>query len=234
MKAGHKSHNLVNVGGVFSADRTSRSIFGRTKKFSEVRSTSLMCNFGICSRFWDVIYGVRLPNGSPDLLEKFMGRISIDVLFVVLVFNFPPTAKVIWRRGHGLKSHPTDWRSRESNLRPLVYKASGLSTTPQRLLYRCLTSLQYFVSLLNKKQKFALTLKAPPAVVGTFKSCCFFKNSKSGMIFHENRLLADDSHEVSYLIFFENWERFRKFFSSAVVIGVLRVNFLFLQLNINR
>ena len=53
---------------------------------------------------------------------------------VVLVFNVPPTAKVIWRRGHGLKSHPTDWRSRESNLRPLVYKASGLSTTPQRFL----------------------------------------------------------------------------------------------------
>ena len=50
------------------------------------------------------------------------------------MFNVPPTAKVIWRRGHGLKSHPTDWRSRESNLRPLVYKASSLSTTPQRLL----------------------------------------------------------------------------------------------------
>ena len=26
------------------------------------------------------------------------------------------------------------------------------------------------------------------------------------MAFHENRLLADDSHEISYLIFFENWE----------------------------
>ena len=29
------------------------------------------------------------------------------------------------------------------------------------------------------------------------------------MKFHENRLLADESHETSYLIFFENWERFR-------------------------
>ena len=28
---------------------------------------------------------------------------------VVFVFNVPPTAKVIWRQGHGLKSHPTDW-----------------------------------------------------------------------------------------------------------------------------
>ena len=27
------------------------------------------------------------------------------------------------------------------------------------------------------------------------------------MIFHENRLLADDSHEVCYLIFLEKWER---------------------------
>ena len=30
------------------------------------------------------------------------------------------------------------------------------------------------------------------------------------MIFHENRLLADDSHLISYLIFVENWERCRK------------------------
>ena len=28
---------------------------------------------------------------------------------VAFVFNDPPTAKVIWRRGHGLKSHLTDW-----------------------------------------------------------------------------------------------------------------------------
>ena len=31
------------------------------------------------------------------------------------------------------------------------------------------------------------------------------------MIFHENRLLAYDSHEISYLIFFENKERCHKF-----------------------
>ena len=58
---------------------------------------------------------------------------SLSSAAVVVMFNIPPTAKVIWRRGHGLKSHPTNWRSRESNLRPLVYKASGLSTTPQWL-----------------------------------------------------------------------------------------------------
>ena len=27
------------------------------------------------------------------------------------------------------------------------------------------------------------------------------------MIFHENRLLADDSQVISYLIFVKNWER---------------------------
>ena len=43
------------------------------------------------------------------------------------------------------------------------------------------------------------------------------------MIFHENRLLADDSHVISYLIFVQNWERCRKNLSSAaVVIGALR------------
>ena len=40
------------------------------------------------------------------------------------------------------------------------------------------------------------------------------------MIFHENRL-ADDSHEISYLIFFR---KLRKVSCAAVVIGALRVN----------
>ena len=43
------------------------------------------------------------------------------------------------------------------------------------------------------------------------------------MIFHENRLLADDSHEIACLIFIENWERYPKMSSAAVVIGALRV-----------
>ena len=45
------------------------------------------------------------------------------------------------------------------------------------------------------------------------------------MIFHENRLLADDYHEISYLIFFRKLRRILQNFSSAaVVIGTLRVN----------
>ena len=45
-------------------------------------------------------------------------------------------------------------------------------------------------------------------------------------MFHENCLLADNYHEISYLIFFENWERCLKILSSAaVVIGALRFKF---------
>ena len=46
------------------------------------------------------------------------------------------------------------------------------------------------------------------------------------MIFHENRLPADDSHEISYLIFFGNWEMLQNLSSAAVVIGALRVKFV--------
>ena len=45
------------------------------------------------------------------------------------------------------------------------------------------------------------------------------------MIFHENRLLADNSHEISYFIFFEKLGKISQNLSSAaVVIGTLRVN----------
>ena len=44
------------------------------------------------------------------------------------------------------------------------------------------------------------------------------------MIFHENRLLAGDSHEISYLIFFRKFGKMLKNLSSAaVVIGAIRV-----------
>ena len=45
------------------------------------------------------------------------------------VLNVAATAKVICRQGHGLKSHPTDWRSPGSKSGPPGYKVSGLSTT---------------------------------------------------------------------------------------------------------
>ena len=61
---------------------------------------------------------------------------------------------------------------------------------------------------------FTLTLKVTPIICSRreFQICRFFKNNKnkSGIIFHESRLLADDSHEILYVILFENWKWCRK------------------------
>ena len=47
------------------------------------------------------------------------------------------------------------------------------------------------------------------------------------MIFYENRLPADDSHEISYLIFFLKLRKMSQNLSSAaVLIGALSVNSL--------
>ena len=71
-----------------------------------------------------------------------------------------------------------------------------------------------------------LACKPPPIICirRQLNICHFFKNNKQGMIFHENRLLADDSHVISHLSF-ENWERClnQNLLSAAVVIGALRV-----------
>ena len=49
------------------------------------------------------------------------------------------------------------------------------------------------------------------------------------MIFNENRLPADDSHEISYLILFKKSGKMSQNLSSAaVVIGALRIDFCFL------
>ena len=64
---------------------------------------------------------------------------AICVCVCVFLFNIPPTAKVIWRWGHSLKSHPTDWRSWGSNMgslgtRQMVYRLHGVTTAaPVRL-----------------------------------------------------------------------------------------------------
>ena len=44
------------------------------------------------------------------------------------------------------------------------------------------------------------------------------------MMFHENRLLADNSHDISNLIYFEKLGKMSpNLLSAAVVIGALRV-----------
>ena len=55
------------------------------------------------------------------------------------------------------------------------------------------------------------------------------------MIIHENRLLADDSHEIAYLIFLKLGKMLLNLSSATVVIGALRVNFCILgQKNLAR
>ena len=49
------------------------------------------------------------------------------------------------------------------------------------------------------------------------------------MIFHENRLLADDYHEIPYHIFLEFGKMSKNMLSGAVVIGTLRVKRFFLS-----
>ena len=44
------------------------------------------------------------------------------------------------------------------------------------------------------------------------------------MIFRENRLLPDDSHEISYLFFCKLGKMLQNLSSTAVVIGALKVN----------
>ena len=45
----------------------------------------------------------------------------------------------------------------------------------------------------------------------------FSKNNNKGMIFHENRLLADDSHLISYLIFYRKLGKVSQNLPSAAV-----------------
>ena len=59
-----------------------------------------------------------------------------------------------------------------------------------------------------------------------FKILPFFKNTELGMIFHENRLLADDSNEISYLIFSKIGKMSQNLSSAVVVIGALRANII--------
>ena len=44
------------------------------------------------------------------------------------------------------------------------------------------------------------------------------------MIFHENRLLADDSHEISFLVFRKLRKLSQNVSSATDVIGALRVH----------
>ena len=54
------------------------------------------------------------------------------------------------------------------------------------------------------------------------------------MIFHENRLPADDSHEISYLIFFRKLRKMsQNLLSAAVMIGALNLSRQYIRGTVN-
>ena len=50
---------------------------------------------------------------------------SLDYVVVVFVFNVPPSAMVIWRRGHSLKSHRTSDRLLKPGIKPAAPGLQG-------------------------------------------------------------------------------------------------------------
>ena len=100
--------------GFFCRQDVSISIFGRSKEFSEVRGTSLMCNFGVHSRFLDVIYGVRPPNGSPGVIPANF------------FLSFSTYCQTLFRVLSDTETFPCrEWRL---NLGPLAPEAYALTT----------------------------------------------------------------------------------------------------------
>ena len=57
-----------------------------------------------------IFFFINVSLGANDPLGHRVWRRPIWL--VVFVFNVPPTAKIIWRQGHCLKSHPTAWLTR--------------------------------------------------------------------------------------------------------------------------
>ena len=68
---------------------------------------TMLCRYSF--EVWSVslgdFHGIQLLLNFLIMLDNFRPP---DKSIVVFVFNVPPTAKVIWRRGHSLKSDPTD------------------------------------------------------------------------------------------------------------------------------
>ena len=61
--------------------------------------------------------------------------IILDIEEIVVIASYiAQTAKVIHRWDLGFKSHPKEWRRPGWNQRPLVYKASNLTTAQKKLL----------------------------------------------------------------------------------------------------
>ena len=77
------------------------------------------------------VTGYELCPPHPPKIKRAI-KLKLDICVFMFELNVPPTAKIIY--GDRTMFYLTDWRSQGWNLRPLVYKASGLFTTQQQLL----------------------------------------------------------------------------------------------------
>ena len=77
----------------------------------------------------------------------------------------------------------------------------------------------------NKLDLDVLTLKAPITTVADDKLCDIFSNfrKKKGMIFHENRLPADDSHEICLICYYRKGSKILNCSLLQIVGGALWV-----------
>ena len=69
-----------------------------------------------------------MPIKPSNLMALYLTVSGLNNPYLKYIFHGPKDVQAIEAGATALKSHPTD-----SNLRPLVYKASGLFTTPERL-----------------------------------------------------------------------------------------------------
>ena len=99
---------------------------------------------------------------------------------------------------------------------PLVIPPLPWVTPTQGVNFFSTGMLQVINSPINRHLEFAAE--------DNFKFCRSFKNNKQGLIFHDNCLLADNFHEISYQLFLQKLGKMSQNLSSAaVVIGALRV-----------
>ena len=73
----------------------------------------------------------------------------IVVCLCEFMFKVTPAAKVIWRLGHSLKSHPTDWRSLGFNMCPWLNTSSAAPTVVCFLFWINLLIEDFFFYLLS-------------------------------------------------------------------------------------
>ena len=163
--------------------------------------------------------------------HKMKARLSCYILFGVFVFelNISPTAMVIWRRGNGLKSHPTDWRSWILNMWSFTTAAPwfGLENLICSKLLVALKDLTLKAPIATKVVCFSRLLICLRSLYDKQfgpRSDCSYRSSLRAVCFGSTLV-------ASMLVFFSNNRQLfaaddfsRRHFQMHFFLGTLRVN----------